>query len=94
MTVDRTIREKRTDFIAPHCLWMTLGMKEDESFEPLHLGFFSSKAIVPGTNRQAHPIQKFWLATIIGEMVAVRHHLTQQGRERVSDVQERPILTR
>ena len=81
MTVDRKIREKLADFVDPHLLWMTLVMKENKSFDPLHIGFFSSNAIVPGTNSQAHLIKKFWFATIIGEMVDVRHDFTQHGRQ-------------
>jgi len=42
-------------------------MKQDEAPDPLHVGFFSSDALVPGANGQAHLIKKFWFATIIGE---------------------------
>jgi hypothetical protein len=56
-------------------------MKQDEALDPLHVGFFSSDAIVPGANGQAHLIKKFWFATIIGETVDVRHDLTQHGSQ-------------
>lgn len=56
-------------------------MKQDEALDPLHVGFFSSDAIVTGANGQAHLIKKFWFATIIGEMVDVRHDFTQHGRQ-------------
>jgi hypothetical protein len=56
-------------------------MKQDEAPDPLHVGFFSSDAIVPIANGQAHLIKKFWFATIIGETVDGRHDLTQHGRQ-------------
>jgi hypothetical protein len=60
---------------------MTLVMKQDEALDPLHVGFFSSDAIVPGANGEANLIKKFWFAAIIGETVDVRHDLTLHGRQ-------------
>jgi hypothetical protein len=55
---------------------MTFIVKQDEAFDPLDIGFFGLKVIMPGTNGLAHLIKKFWLLAATIHLVYRNHRLT------------------
>jgi hypothetical protein len=38
---------------------MTLGVKQDESLDPIYIGLLSTFAVMPGANRVTYLIEKF-----------------------------------
>ena len=58
MTCYGQMRQKLLDLLSSHVTWMPFAVKENEAFDPAHVGLFSAYAIVPNTNGLTDLLQK------------------------------------
>jgi hypothetical protein len=73
MTCYGQMRQKLLDLLSSHVTWMPFAVKENETFDPAHVGLFSASAIVPDTHGLTDLLQKPGCFGLAGDAMARDH---------------------